>query len=100
MNRVCRVNPRSRKADLLSRPENCPPKKELVCGDDGVTYDNECVMARSGAVRGLEIQKVRSGQCQQQGKYRSASWGTGAFGFLTFPAAPCRALGSEGIIES
>nr|XP_009940178.1 PREDICTED: agrin [Opisthocomus hoazin] len=68
MNRVCRVNPRSRKADLLSRPENCPPKKELVCGDDGVTYDNECVMARSGAVRGLEIQKVRSGQCQQQDK--------------------------------
>uniref|UniRef100_A0A8C0FVF4 Agrin n=1 Tax=Bubo bubo TaxID=30461 RepID=A0A8C0FVF4_BUBBB len=68
MNRVCRVNPRTRRADLLSRPENCPPKRELVCGDDGVTYDNECVMGRSGAIRGLEIQKVRSGQCQHQDK--------------------------------
>lgn len=69
MNRVCRVNPRSRRAELLPRPENCPPKREPVCGDDGVTYDNECVMGRSGALRGLEIQKVRSGQCQQQGEY-------------------------------
>uniref|UniRef100_A0A8C8SKM8 Agrin n=1 Tax=Pelusios castaneus TaxID=367368 RepID=A0A8C8SKM8_9SAUR len=70
MNRVCRVNPRTRRADLLSRPENCPPKRDLVCGDDGVTYDNECVMGRSGAIRGLEIQKVRSGQCQPQDRCR------------------------------
>uniref|UniRef100_A0A452IZX2 Agrin n=1 Tax=Gopherus agassizii TaxID=38772 RepID=A0A452IZX2_9SAUR len=68
MNRVCRVNPRTRRADLLSRPENCPPKRDPVCGDDGVTYDNECVMGRSGAIRGLEIQKVRSGHCQPQDK--------------------------------
>ncbi|XP_065277420.1 agrin [Emys orbicularis] len=68
LNRVCRVNPRTRRADLLSRPENCPPKRDPVCGDDGVTYDNECVMGRSGAIRGLEIQKVRSGHCQPQDK--------------------------------
>lgn len=85
MNRVCRVNPRTRRVDLLSRPENCPPKREPVCGDDGVTYDNECVMGRSGAIRGLEIQKVRSGQCQHQGKYPSASWGTAALRLLPFP---------------
>lgn len=67
-NRVCRVNPRTRRAELLPRPESCPPRRDPVCGDDGVTYDNECVMGRSGAVRGLDIQKVRSGQCQQQGE--------------------------------
>ncbi|XP_041900897.1 agrin-like, partial [Corvus kubaryi] len=67
-NRVCRVNPRTRQAELLARPESCPPRRDPVCGDDGVTYDNECVMGRSGAVRGLDLQKVRSGQCQQQDK--------------------------------
>lgn len=69
MNRVCRVNPRTRRVELLSRPENCPSKREPVCGDDGVTYASECVMGRTGAIRGLEIQKVRSGQCQHQGEY-------------------------------
>uniref|UniRef100_A0A8C3LAK7 Agrin n=1 Tax=Chrysolophus pictus TaxID=9089 RepID=A0A8C3LAK7_CHRPC len=68
MNRVCRVNPRTRRVELLSRPENCPSKREPVCGDDGVTYASECVMGRTGAIRGLEIQKVRSGQCQHQDK--------------------------------
>ncbi|NXC09441.1 AGRIN protein, partial [Orthonyx spaldingii] len=64
--RVCRVNPRTRRPELLPRPEGCPPRRDPVCGDDGVTYDNECVMGRSGAIRGLDIQKVRSGQCQPQ----------------------------------
>ncbi|XP_072282510.1 agrin isoform X1 [Pyxicephalus adspersus] len=68
MNRVCRVNPRTRKLDMLSRPENCPSRKEPVCADDGVTYDNECVMTRTGAIKGIELMKVRSGQCQPQDK--------------------------------
>lgn len=68
MNRVCRVNPRTRRLDMLSRPENCPSRKELVCADDGVAYDNECMMTRTGAIKGIELMKVRSGQCQAQGK--------------------------------
>ncbi|ETE62225.1 Agrin, partial [Ophiophagus hannah] len=71
MNRVCRVSPRSRRAELLPRPESCPLKKEPVCGDDGVTYENECVLHRTGAIRGIEIQKLRSGQCQVQGGTRT-----------------------------
>ncbi|KAM7030447.1 LOW QUALITY PROTEIN: agrin [Acridotheres tristis] len=64
--RVCRVNPRTRRVELLPRPEGCPPSTEPVCGDDGVTYSSECVLGRSAALRGMDIQKVRSGQCQPQ----------------------------------
>ncbi|ERE84239.1 agrin-like isoform 1 [Cricetulus griseus] len=64
MNHICRVNPRTRHPEMLLRPENCPAKHAPVCGDDGVTYENDCVMGRIGATRGLLLQKVRSGQCQ------------------------------------
>uniref|UniRef100_A0A8D2KTG3 Agrin n=1 Tax=Varanus komodoensis TaxID=61221 RepID=A0A8D2KTG3_VARKO len=67
MNRVCRVNPRTRRAELLPRPESCPLKRDLVCGDDGTTYESDCVLVRSAAIRGIEVQKVRSGPCQPQG---------------------------------
>ncbi|XP_047580666.1 agrin isoform X5 [Lutra lutra] len=66
LSRVCRVNPRTRRPEMLLRPESCPPRRAPVCGDDGVTYDNDCVMGRTGAARGLLLQKVRSGQCQPQ----------------------------------
>ncbi|XP_030883004.1 agrin isoform X2 [Leptonychotes weddellii] len=64
--RVCRVNPRTRRPEMLLRPESCPPRHAPVCGDDGVTYDNDCIMGRTGAARGLLLQKVRSGRCQPQ----------------------------------
>lgn len=65
--RVCRVNPRTRRPEMLLPPESCPPRRVPVCGDDGVTYANDCIMGRSGAARGLLLQKVRSGQCQPRG---------------------------------
>ncbi|XP_014437821.1 agrin isoform X1 [Tupaia chinensis] len=64
MSRGCRVNPRTRRLEILLSPESCPSQKDPVCGDDGVTYENDCIMGRTGATRGLLLQKVRSGQCQ------------------------------------
>ncbi|XP_077007748.1 agrin [Tamandua tetradactyla] len=64
--RVCRVNPRTRRPERLLRPESCPPRPAPVCGDDGVTYASECEMGRAGAARGLALQKLRSGRCQPQ----------------------------------
>lgn len=65
--RICRVNPRTRRPEMLLSPESCPPRRAPVCGDDGVTYNNECVMGRTGAARGILLQKVRSGQCHPRG---------------------------------
>ncbi|XP_006886016.1 PREDICTED: LOW QUALITY PROTEIN: agrin [Elephantulus edwardii] len=65
-NRMCRVNPRTRKTEMLLLPESCPPRQTPVCGDDGITYDNDCVMGRTGATRGILLQKVRSGQCHSR----------------------------------
>uniref|UniRef100_UPI0040388E61 agrin-like n=1 Tax=Callospermophilus lateralis TaxID=76772 RepID=UPI0040388E61 len=62
-NRVCRVNPHTRRPEMLLRPETCPPWHLPGCGDDGVTYANDCIDC-SGAICGLLLQKVRSGQCQ------------------------------------
>lgn len=80
LSRICRVNPRTRRPEMLLRPESCPPRQAPVCGDDGVTYDSDCVMGRTGAARGLLLQKVRSGQCQPQG------------GRLLGKAPPCHPL--------
>uniref|UniRef100_F7CAL5 Agrin n=1 Tax=Ornithorhynchus anatinus TaxID=9258 RepID=F7CAL5_ORNAN len=66
LNRVCRVDPGTRHAAMLLRPESCPPRREPVCGDDGVTYASECAMGRTGALRGFEIRRVRKGPCQPQ----------------------------------
>ncbi|XP_041425259.1 agrin isoform X3 [Xenopus laevis] len=68
LNKACRVNPRSRQLEMQYRPEYCPVRRDPVCADDGVTYDNDCVMTRSGFIRGIDLQKVHSGQCQPQDK--------------------------------
>ncbi|XP_072888416.1 agrin isoform X6 [Hemitrygon akajei] len=68
LNQACRVQPRIRKPEVLSRPESCPKEDRPVCADDGQTYDSMCVMERVGALKGIHLQRIRFGPCLPRDK--------------------------------
>ncbi|XP_069774455.1 agrin isoform X3 [Narcine bancroftii] len=68
LNKACRVQPRLRQPEVLSRPESCPKEDKPVCADDGQTYSNKCIMERVGALKGINLQKIRSGPCLPRDK--------------------------------
>lgn len=43
--------------ELTKNLSNCPLEKKLVCGEDNLTYANECFMEKSGAA------KLYDGEC-------------------------------------
>ena len=52
---------------VLIEPEDCinqcTDEEGLVCGDDGVTYHNECLLKHSACINGLKIKIDHQGPC-------------------------------------
>ena len=56
-----------------SCPTSCPSVRNEVCGNDGRTYDNECIMRLTACETGLTIVVQSLGQCSPQGSGQTGS---------------------------
>ena len=43
--------------------DECTEEKALVCGTDGVVYQNECLLKHAACEKGIDIQKEGDGPC-------------------------------------
>ena len=43
--------------------DDCPWKVDLICGSDGQSYLNECVMRARACKAGKNVTRVRKGYC-------------------------------------
>ena len=46
-------------------PKGCPKILSPVCGSDGKTYSNECVLKMTACESGEDITKVHDGPCSE-----------------------------------
>ena len=47
-------------------PQRCPDTNEPVCANDGQTYTNECEMRRQSCAQNIDIEVIRSGECDAE----------------------------------
>ena len=52
-------------------PFSCPETLAPVCGSDGITYDNECILGHISCKQGTSVTVASQGECpEEQGRAR------------------------------
>ena len=52
----------------------CPFIYKPVCGSDGETYPNKCVLEFQACEKGVKVDIVKNGKCEDGGKHLDLYW--------------------------
>eukprot|EP00794_Sanderia_malayensis_P015963 gene15963-17569_t len=62
--KVCEFDARKRQTRCVCKKiDDCPADYEPICGSDGVTYNNECIMKATACIEDRMIKQIADGSC-------------------------------------
>ena len=65
--------------------EKCPSRVRPICGNDGITYDNQCELNRAACISGSRIRRKFKGTCAGKELWSSYSISTIAYIYWATP---------------
>ncbi|KAI8795489.1 agrin [Biomphalaria glabrata] len=68
---TCRVNSSTNEPVCVCE-QKCPAVLAPLCGSDGATYNNPCLMERASCQRGKKIKVASNGPCGKSNRHLSA----------------------------